>query len=122
MQKISESEMQVMKIIWMAEGPISSAEIQKKLSGKKSYKPTTVLTFLSRLCEKGLIQIEKHGKYNEYLAIVDEKSYKQFETREFIKEIHNGSIKSFIAALCENDGINDDEIASLKEWINKKGE
>ena len=46
-QKMSESEMEVMEAVWAFDGPVTSAQVQERLSAR-GWKPTTVLTFLSR--------------------------------------------------------------------------
>ncbi len=56
-QKLSETEMEVMQVIWASDNPITSGELldifaQKK--GKK-WKGQTIATFLARLVEKGVL-------------------------------------------------------------------
>ncbi len=119
-QKISESEMEVMQVIWGYGQSLTSAEILQALNKKKSWKPTTVLTFLARLAEKGIITSTKKGKVNQYIPLISENEYKQFETYSFLNTVHKGSVKSFITALYEGDGITKDEIEELKKWFSQK--
>ncbi|MDD2401849.1 MAG: BlaI/MecI/CopY family transcriptional regulator [Clostridia bacterium] len=119
-QEISKSEMEVMQVIWAAEGSVTSAEIQQVLNKGKSWKPTTVLTFLARLAEKGIIETSKKGKSNQYVPLISECEYRQFKTRSFLNSVHKGSIKCFIAALYEGDGISKEEIRELKKWLSQR--
>lgn len=120
MQKMSEAEMEVMKAIWTLGGEVTSGELQKALD--KDWKPTTILTFLARLVEKGILTVKKggKGKANIYTALVSENGYKNFETQSFLKSVHKGSVKNFIATLYEGNNISQNEINELKEWFSKK--
>ena len=62
-QKMSDSEQEVMRLIWAASGSASSAEVLDGLKViNKEWKPNTVLTFLARLVEKGLLTAVKRGQ------------------------------------------------------------
>ncbi|MDD3308319.1 MAG: BlaI/MecI/CopY family transcriptional regulator [Acetobacterium sp.] len=119
-QKISESEREVMQVIWDSGQPLSSADILQAFQEKKNWKPTTVLTFLARLAEKGIITASKNGKTNQYSPLISENEYKQFETRLFLNTIHKGSVKSFMTALYEANDIKSEEIEELKKWFSQK--
>ena len=110
-QKMSESEMEVMRAIWAFEGPVTSAQVQESLSGR-GWKPTTVLTFLSRLT--------KQGKSNRYIPLFSEEEYKKWETQTFLKEVHGGSLQSFFAALSGGEKLSGSDIEELKQWLLKQ--
>ncbi len=118
-QKMSESEMEVMRAVWAFEGPVTSAQVQESL-GERGWKPTTVLTFLSRLAEKGLLRTEKRGKSNRYTPLLSEQEYKEWETRSFLEEVHGGSLRSFFAALSGGDELTGSDIEELKQWLLKQ--
>ncbi len=120
-QRMSDAEKEVMQIIWATGGSISSAWLLDELkSQNKDWKPNTVLTFLARLIEKGILTAEKHGRANEYTPLVSEKEYKRFETRSFLDSVYGGSVKKFIAALYEGDDLTTDEIEDLKKWFSQR--
>ena len=118
-QKMSEAEMEIMNEVWDCGGPASSADIQRRLSAVRPWKTTTILTFLSRLCEKGLLRIEREGRANAYIPLVSKEEYKQAETRAFLNEVHHGSVRSFFAALA-GGGMTAEEIEELKKWFETK--
>lgn len=119
-QKISEAEMEVMQVIWRYDDGVTSAEILQQLNKEKSWKPTTVFTFLSRLVEKGVLKAEKRGKSNQYIPLMSENEYRCFEAKSFLNTTYKGSIKSFIAALYEGESISKEEIEELKNWLSKR--
>lgn len=60
----------MLRAVWAAPAPVSAAEVREALGGGDAY--TTVLTVLTRLWEKGLLDRERHGKTHRYAAVVDE--------------------------------------------------
>lgn len=119
-KKISEAEIEVMKVIWDNGGEISSKEITVIMEEKMKWKKTTTLTFLSRLGEKNFISAEKGKRITYYTALVTEKSYLGLETKNFFKKVHGSSLKSFIATLHENNDITDEDLDTLEKWIKNR--
>ena len=115
--KITEAEMEIMKIIWEENKEMTTAEILEKLPKENSWKTTTVMTLVTRLIEKNVLNVNKVGKLNHYSAIVTEEEYKAVQTDVFLDDMHNGSIKNFIATLYNSRKISKKDIADLKNWI-----
>ena len=113
--KISESEMELMNIIWQRNDEITSADLIGHLAA--TWKPTTIQTFLKRLCDKGVLTVRKEGKTNFYKANVTEDEYKQSRTQEFLKEMHKGSIKSLLKALFDSKEPDKKDIEEIKDWF-----
>ena len=115
--KITEAEMEIMKIIWEEKKEITTATILEKLPKENSWKTTTVMTLVARLIEKGILNVNKIGKLNNYSAKVTEEEYKALQTDVFLEDMHNGSIRNFVATLYNNRKISKKDIADLKNWI-----
>ena len=115
--KISDSEMEIMKIIWKENKEITTSTILEKLPKENSWKTTTVMTLVTRLIEKGIINVNKVGKLNHYSPKVTEEEYKAIQTDVFLDDMHNGSVKSFMATLYNNKKISQKDISDLKKWI-----
>ena len=59
---ISDSELELMKIIWLQNGKALLADIMNQLSEQgNNWQNNTVITLLSRLVEKGLLKTNKIG-------------------------------------------------------------
>ena len=65
-RRLPDAELEVMQALWACEGPASRADIQDKLAPGRSMAPTTLLTLLARLGEKGFVQAEKEGRAARY--------------------------------------------------------
>lgn len=117
--KISEAEMQIMKIVWNKKGSVTTANILEELPKENEWKTTTVMTLLSRLVEKDILKVTKIGKLNNYSANVTEDEYKAVQSDNFLEDMHNGSVKNFIATLFNNNKISKNDIDELKNWLKK---
>ncbi len=87
------------------------------LVAEKGWKPTTLLTFLSRLCAKGMLAAEKLGKANLYRPLVGRAAYTQAEGRAFLNTLFDGSSRDFLAAMVEGEGIAPEELAAMRHWL-----
>lgn len=91
--KIPQSELEVMKVIWENEEPVSSKIVTTKLEEVKGWKRTTTLTLLSRLVEKGILEREKKLNLSYYTVKVEKEEYKLYATKSLLKELFNDSIE-----------------------------
>ena len=118
---MSETEKQIMMLIWQAEElPVTASEVQQLAGDVKEWKHTTIATFLQKLCQKGVLRVVKKGNTNLYYPLVTEEEYLRFETMTFLQEVHKGSLKSFMSALCgqESERVWDEaELAKLQKMI-----
>ncbi len=115
---MSESEYEVMEVIWSQNREITPGEVLDLLSTKKDWKYSTLRTFLARLTEKGLLECNK-GRVNSYRAIISEEEYRKGETKKFMENVHKGSLKSMLASLCEND-LSDEKLEHLLKEIEQQ--
>ena len=120
---ISESEHQVMKVLWK-DNPITGTEIINRLMKKTDWKPNTIKTFINRLLNKGAIGYEKSGRGYSYHPLIEEADFYKNESRLFLKRIFGGSLKPMLATMVENDDLSLEDIEELKRRIlaKEKGE
>ena len=72
---LPDGELEIMQIIWQFEPPVSRSVIEGVLSKQKHLAPSTILTFLTRLCERGFLRVERHGRMNLYTPLISQKDY-----------------------------------------------
>lgn len=120
MQKktITESEYELMRILWAADKPLGMAEIIKQLP-KDKWTRNAAATLLHRLADKGFAAYEKNGKLNFYYAAVKQDDYGRKETKSLLKRLYNGSIKNLVASLYEKGEIDNNELDGLRQLLNK---
>lgn len=115
-RRLPDSELELMQIIWELEPPLSRQDIEEKLPPDRPLAPTTVLTFLDRLREKGFLRAEKRGKTNYYTPLISRREYLARESRGVLDRLFGGSVSAFATALVDG-GVSREEIEQLRELL-----
>lgn len=116
-QRLPDSELDVMLILWNNHPPMSRAEIEEILNEKKALSPTTILTLLSRLEKKGFVSVEKQGKTNLYTPLVEQEEYQQGESQNLLEKLYGNSLKKFVSSLYNGRKLDSEDIRELSELI-----
>ena len=122
-QKLSETEMEVMQIIWASGHPITSGELLDIFARNKGkeWKGQTMATFLARLVEKGvLISTKQQGRTNFYEPCMSPEEYKSQEAKSLLETLYEGSVKNFLTTLYDGKELTKDEIVELRRWFAEK--
>ena len=112
-EKISESEYEVMKVLWESGQPMPVTDIRRILHQRKSWEATTVKTLIARLTEKGAVIQEKRNVYY-YAPSITEKEYGDWATGNLISRLYRGSAKNLVAALVHSDELTREDIDELR--------
>lgn len=116
-QQVSDSELELLKIVWAHGGTALYAQIMEALSAAgRTWQKNTVITLLSRLVEKGLLKTNKIGRRNEYTAVVSEPDYQAAQTRTLLNKLYEGSAKGLVSTLIQNDMLSAKEYEELKNF------
>lgn len=120
-QKLSDTEMELMEAIWECEPPVTSTELLHTFANRgKEWKAQTISTFLSRLVDKGALTATRHGRTNKYVPRISPEDYKLSETQHVLDGLYQGSVKNLISAMYDGDKLTDEDIAELKQWFSEK--
>ena len=119
-KRLPESELEIMQIIWKKSAPVSRVDIEQALQETHPLAPTTILTLLTRLCEKGFLSLKKEGRSNLYEPLITEKEYLAAESRLFLDRVFHGSVASFATALCDS-GVTKEELEELRCLLEEGG-
>lgn len=122
MKRLPDSELDIMLILWEVTEPVSRAYIEQQIQKKKEIATTTVLTLLSRLCDKGFVSIKKQGNMNLYSPLIKEQDYKNSESLSIVKKLYGNSLKTFVASFCMNDKISEEQLNELQAFLNEQKE
>jgi len=118
--KLPDAELEVMKIIWESDQPITSADIMEKLKGIKTWGVTTVLNLLKRLLDRGFVTCERKGRFNTYTPAINEQIYRENESKSILNKLYGNSIKSFVASLYDSNSLSKDDLEELRQFIDDK--
>ena len=119
--QVSDSELNLLKIIWANGGTAFYAHIMAELSKAGcAWQKNTVITLLSRLADKERVKIRKIGRKNEYIAVVSEQDYQKAQARTLLNKLYDGSAKGLVSTLIQGDMISVEEYEELKQFWEKE--
>jgi len=117
MNQMSDSELELMRIIWCKGGTALHVQIMEELAGQgRTWQKNTVITLLSRLVEKGLVKTRKLGRRNEYTALVTEEDYQAAQAEALTRKFFHGSAKGLVTTLIERDMLSSEDYEELKRF------
>ena len=120
---MSATEFYILKYLWSRETPATFSEIMTHFNEeeKKEWKKQTVNTFLTRLAQKGFLNIDKSGKRAIYIPSVSKKKYYEDYAQQIIEDSiedsYEGSLKNFICAFTENHKLTSNEKEELLTYV-----
>lgn len=117
-RKLPDAELEVMQAVWECTPPVSRTDIEAILQKSHPMAPTTLLTLLTRLSEKGFLRIEKKGRLSQYIPLVKKDRYLAEQSRRFLDKLCGGSLSAFATALCDS-GLTREEIDELRDLLEK---
>lgn len=116
-QQISDSELELMKIIWSSGGTALYARIMEELAGTgRAWQKNTVITLLSRLVEKGYLKVGKIGRRNEYTAVVSQADYQAAQIQSLVNRLYQGSARDLVAALIQREALSAKDYEELRRF------
>ena len=116
-QKLPESELDLMIVLWKQKNDMSRSEIEKIVNQKKTLAPTTILTLLSRLEKNGFVSVNRDGNLNKYRWLVSQTEYQQKEGKGMLEKLYGNSVKNFVAALYQGREIDDEDLKELEGFL-----
>ncbi len=123
MQQASDSELELLKVIWENGGNALYAQITAALEEKGIiWTKNTIITLLSRLMDKKLLKASKMGHRNKYTAIVSEEEYQSTQTECFLNKIYEGNAKGLVSTLIQKEWLSAEDYEELKQFWQNGGE
>ena len=118
--KISDSELEVMRVLWDAGRPLSITEIRETLQARMGWESTTIKTLVQRLCNKGAV-LQTRQKCFLYQPALTERDYNHWATDNLIRRLYRGSAKSLVAALIHSDSLSQADVEELRKSFHVEG-
>lgn len=116
---MSATEFYILQYLWTRETPATFSEIMVHFNETehKEWKKQTVNTFLSRLSQKGFLNIDKTGKRAIYIPSVTEKKFYEQYAQDIVKDSYQGSLKNFVCAFTAGHKLTSSEKDELLDYI-----
>jgi BlaI family penicillinase repressor len=118
---ISDSEWDVMNVVWDAPAPVSAREVVGRLAGRKPWSPRTVKTLLNRLLNKGALAAEAEGNRYLYRAKVTREQCVRHEGKSFLARVFGGAAGPLLVHFVTRAELSAAEVEELKRLLDQKG-
>lgn len=117
--ELGEAELAVLRALWDG-GPQTVRDVMARLHERhRKVAYTTVLTFLSRLEQKGYVGSDKREQAYVYRAKVTRESVTRSRVRSLVDQLYDGAAGAMVLQLIENERLSSDEISRLRAMIDE---
>ena len=121
MPRISETEWEVMRVIWSNTSPCSAGEIIATLRRTDaSWHPRTVKAYLNRLVKKKALGFSKEGRAYVYRPLVRQEECVDAASESFLERVFGGSLRPMLAHFVEHKKLSAAEIRELKQLLEEE--
>ncbi len=117
MQKIFDSELKVLELIWENE-PISAKDLGILADKKFSWNKNTTYTVIKKIEAKGYIKRSDPGFICS--SLISKKDICESEAKGLINKLFGGSRKALFSALIEDEDITQEEIDEIRKLIDNR--
>ena len=115
-EKITDSELEVLEILWQSGEPLPVAPIRTQLEQERGWDASTVKTLLRRLYDKGVVMIEKRAVFY-YRPLLNREEYRRWSARSLLDRVFRGNTRDLIASLVEEDQLSEADLEELREIL-----
>ncbi|GHU35738.1 transcriptional regulator [Clostridia bacterium] len=120
-ERISNAELEVMKLLWHSDKPLTFTDIRTALQKTTKWDKSTIVTMIRRLAEKGVILTDdREVKY--YAPNISEAEYVRSEEQLMLDKLYGGSAKKFVASLVSGGTLKESDIDELKNYFKVGGD
>lgn len=119
-QTPSESEWQIMEVLWDSETPLTSSQVIQRLQEGIGMNSKMVRVLMNRLCQKGIIAYtvdEKDARVYHYFALKTREECSREKSRKFVESYFSGRHTDALAALLQSCQLTEEQIQELEELL-----
>ncbi len=117
--KISDMELEIMKIIWQNDAPMTFSEIRKELGKNFDWGSQVINTMIKRLVQKKVLEQQKKEVYY-YHPLITEDQYLKAKTLSFLQKVYGGNGKGLLSALISYEEVTPKDLDELKDFWQKE--
>lgn len=115
---LTNAEEQIMKLLWKQEKAFIR-DLLKEIPEPKPA-PTTVITLLKRMIDKGFVSYRQCGNSREYYPLVRKSDYFSDHINGLIKDFFNNSTSQFASFFADETDLSQSELMELRDIVDKK--
>lgn len=116
---LTNTEMQIMELLWQADGPVTFREIMDISSKEwgKNWKIQTLSTYLIGLQKMGLVGSERRGCSNAYRAICTKEAHIHNWTKKLVETYFDNSFSRFALAFVGHGKLSEEDARELRKLL-----
>lgn len=122
MPRISESEFEIMKVVWNNKDPVPASDIIEKVAQKNSWNPRTVKSLINRLTNKGALEFEQKGKMYLYFPAVSKEDCVAEESESFLDRMFDGALMPMLTHFAKSKKLSRADIEKLRQMLDNEEE
>ncbi|MBQ3590137.1 MAG: BlaI/MecI/CopY family transcriptional regulator [Clostridia bacterium] len=120
-RKLPDAEFEVMNALWESDvSPVNTAYLMENVGKQKGWKAPTLISFLSRLEDRGFIHSEKKGKERYYFVDSVKEDYIRVVTIDFLSKYHSGSFVKMMDLVYGKNSMSSKELDEMLNWLQQQ--
>jgi predicted transcriptional regulator len=116
---LTEAELRIMNVLW-AKGSGTVQQVLDSIEQKPVLAYNSVLTTIRVLERKGYLKHLKDGRAHVYMPVVGQKEATRSEIRNLVGRFFQNSHEQLVLNVLEDRGIGPDEIARLRQMLDRQ--
>lgn len=121
----SESEWQVMEVLWESGEALTSSEVIGRLRPENRMNPKMVRVLMNRLCQKGILAYqvdEKDARVYHYYPLKTRADCQREKSSRFIESYFSGNQMGAVAALIGSADLTEEQFRELEDILRQNRE
>jgi predicted transcriptional regulator len=120
--QLGELEADVMSVVWEM-GKATVQEVKDALEPRRPLAYTTIMTVMTRLAEKGVLNRQKEGRAFYYTSAAPQEQVAGSLLQSLVRRLYDGATGKAIAQLLETEeNVDDAELERLEQLIRSRRE
>jgi BlaI family transcriptional regulator, penicillinase repressor len=119
--RLGKVQLEIMRILWRR-GRATAREITEEMCQTRRAAHSTVQTLLRQLQAKGAVTYDVEDRTFIYRPLYQQSEVAETATRDLLARLFNGSVYSLMAHLLKHEEISGEDLARLRELIDKGSE
>ena len=117
--ELGAAELEVLNVLW-DDGPATVRAVLNRLRGQgRRLAYTTVLTFLTRLDQKGYVSSDKSGLAYVYRPTISRERVRRSRLEALVRELYDGAAGALVLQLVRKERLSAEEIRDLRALIDE---
>lgn len=115
---LTNAEEQIMKLLWKLEKAFMRDLMNEFPDPRPA--PTTVLTLLKRMMDKGFVGYRQYGNSREYYPLIKKTDYFSDHVNGLIRDFFNDSPVQFASFFTNETELTKEQLQELRDIVNKR--